>query len=284
MDDEILRADDQFGLALIELKGRIKEHNQIEPFSDILDDELLVGFLRGKKGDVAKTLEHYIKMRTVKYKNFTKMYRPSTVKMLDNGVVNLLKHPDPLGRVILMFQINHWSPSEIPFDEAIATSLFIMDEGIRSYFSAGNEVVAIFDCAGFCFAQAKTMTPRNMILLLDMFMKNIPSRPKGIHLINHGPLIHNLFRIISPLLEKKIRERVHFHPDTDHLHRYIPPHILPYSLNGELSLEDATDLSNISKVRGNDAFYERLSSQLDNATRHGEKSLKSSSRRGLFQL
>lgn len=112
---------------------------------------------------------------------------------------------------ILQFSLlllDHWSPSEIPFDEAIATSLFIMDEGIRSYFSAGNEVVAIFDCAGFCFAQAKTMTPRNMILLLDMFMKNIPSRPKGIHLINHGPLIHNLFRIISPLLEKKIRERV----------------------------------------------------------------------------
>ncbi|OXA54328.1 retinaldehyde-binding protein 1 [Folsomia candida] len=280
---EILRAeDDQFGLGLIELKGRIKEHDQIEPFSDILDDNFLTGFLRGKKGDVDKTvtcLEHYIKMRTVKYKNFTKAYRPSSVNMLDKGVFQILKHPDPSGRVILLAQINNWFPSEVPFDEAIATALFIMDEGIRSYFSVGNEVAGIFDCAGFCFAQMRTMTPRNMILLLDMFMKNIPSRPKAIHFVNHGFLIHNLYRVINPLLEKKIRERVHFHSDVDHLHHHIPAKILPNSLNGELSLEDAVDLSVVPEIRSNDDFYERLSSQLDNATRHGNKSLSSSSPR-----
>lgn len=166
-------------------------------------------------------------MRTVKYKNFTKAYRPSSVNMLDKGVFQILKHPDPSGRVILLaqisklnmqkknrkfciakFSLDNWFPSEVPFDEAIATALFIMDEGIRSYFSVGNEVAGIFDCAGFCFAQMRTMTPRNMILLLDMFMKNIPSRPKAIHFVNHGFLIHNLYRVINPLLEKKIRERV----------------------------------------------------------------------------
>ncbi|XP_021952895.1 retinaldehyde-binding protein 1 isoform X1 [Folsomia candida] len=200
-----------FDLQLIELKGRIKEHDQIEPFSDILDDNFLTGFLRGKKGDVDKTvkcLEHYIQMRTVKYKNFTKTFRPSTVKLLDQGALQMMKHHDPLGRVVLLVQIKNWFPSQFPVDEAIAAALFMMDEGIRHYFATGNEFVTIVDCAGACLAQARTMTLRNIFLMVDMFTKNVPSRPKAIHFVNHGFLIHNLRRVITPLLEKKLRERI----------------------------------------------------------------------------
>ncbi|OXA53529.1 Retinaldehyde-binding protein 1 [Folsomia candida] len=234
-----------FDLQLIELKGRIKEHDQIEPFSDILDDNFLTGFLRGKKGDVDKTvkcLEHYIQMRTVKYKNFTKTFRPSTVKLLDQGALQMMKHHDPLGRVVLLVQIT------------IAAALFMMDEGIRHYFATGNEFVTIVDCAGACLAQARTMTLRNIFLMVDMFTKNVPSRPKAIHFI-------------------------HFHSDVEHLHDHIPSRILPYSLKGELSLEDAIDLNTIPRIKSSDEFYERLSSQLDNTTRHGDKSRSASSRR-----
>ncbi|OXA38292.1 Alpha-tocopherol transfer protein [Folsomia candida] len=251
----------RFASALAELKCRIQKDEKIEPYSDILDDKFLMGFLRGKKWDVDKAmicLQHYIKMRTVKYKNFTKLYRPSTVKFLDKGVLNLLKHRDPHGRLVLLAQINKWSPSEIPADEAIATALFIVDEGIRSFLSTGNECVAIFDCAGITFAQARNATPKKIILLIDMFTKNIPTKPKGVHFINHGFIVHHLYRFASPMLEKKIRERVHFHSNTSQLHGHIPAKILPTSLDGELETEDAFDTSQDAVVRGNDYFYERL--------------------------
>lgn len=56
-----------------------------------------------------------------------------------------------------------------------------------------------------------------------------------------------------------IIKQVHFHSDVDHLHHHIPAKILPNSLNGELSLEDAVDLSVVPEIRSNDDFYERLS-------------------------
>lgn len=49
-------------------------------------------------------LEHFIKMRTIKYKYFTKKFLPSTTTMVNKGFVNVLKERDPKGRVVVLTQ------------------------------------------------------------------------------------------------------------------------------------------------------------------------------------
>ncbi|OXA54705.1 Alpha-tocopherol transfer protein-like [Folsomia candida] len=158
---------------LKELKERIKDNEKLHNFADIFDDKLLVGFLRGKRNDMEKTvacLEHFVYVRTEKYPIFTQTYLPSTVTMLDKDLFNILRHPDPNGRVVGVVQMCKWNPSIAPIEDAIATGMFVLDEGIRTYFSTGNELVLLFDCNGLTLSHARTITPRIAILLVNMFV------------------------------------------------------------------------------------------------------------------
>ncbi|XP_021961642.1 alpha-tocopherol transfer protein-like isoform X2 [Folsomia candida] len=246
----------------IELKTRIKEHETLNCFSDAIDDKLLLGFLRGKKKNLDSTiscLEKYIDMRTVKYATFTRTYRPSTISALNIGVLRLLKKLDNNGRVVLVVTCNNWQPSQTPLEELIASSLFIMDEGIRTHFSIGNELVVIFDCKGLGFDQARRLTPSYVIMGLDMFLKCLPSRPKAFHVVHAGYLMHGLYRMVHPFLKKKLQDRVHVHAKLTQLADHVPASILPTKLGGEMLEDDAYDPLIMERVKGNDEYYEGLS-------------------------
>ncbi|XP_021952764.1 alpha-tocopherol transfer protein-like [Folsomia candida] len=260
---ETVNKADKAALLLDEIKLKIKENEIISAYSDLLDDHLLLGFLNGKKlrlDETVKCLEHFIKMRTGKYKQFTKKFRPSTATMVDKGIVNILKEKDPKGRVVVLFQASPWIPSEASLEDCIATAMFFMDEAIRSVFSEGNELVCIVDCKGFGFNQGRHFTPRIILLAVELFMRSCPSRPKAFHIVNEGYVINGLLRLLRTQLDKKLQDRFHFHSsDYEGLHEHVPASLLPASLGGEvLSLEEACDEVIIPRILQRDDFYKKL--------------------------
>lgn len=114
-------------------------NEKVAPFNDVFDDPYLLGFLRGKKFNIDETmsfvscnifcckrlqfiylkivfqtkiyvaqLEHYIEMRTVKYKKIIGPFRPFTTIMVDKGWANMLKNRDPLGRYVWVLSFSTW--------------------------------------------------------------------------------------------------------------------------------------------------------------------------------
>ncbi|XP_035708307.1 alpha-tocopherol transfer protein-like [Folsomia candida] len=243
---------------LDQLKDEIKENSKLSPFSEVLDDKFLIGFLRGKKykvDDTIKCLEHFIRMRCVKYKYIINSFSPSTAIMVNKGVFNILKEKDPLGRVVGVAHVNAWDTSQVSIEDAIATTVFFMDEGIRSVFPTCNEIVLIFDLKGFSFDQARRLTPRMCILAIEMFFKCLPCRPKAMHLVNENLLLHGVLRFFKPLLDKKLQDRIYIHSNhLDRLHEHVPPAILPECLGGMLSKEESYDREIVTLIKDQDAI------------------------------
>ncbi|XP_035707698.1 uncharacterized protein LOC110850075 isoform X2 [Folsomia candida] len=93
---------------LIELRSKIKVHEKLCHFSDILDDKFVNGFLEGKKYDVHETifcLENYIELRTVKYRKLIQPFLPSRASLLGTEFVNFLSSRDHHGRHVAVFNI-----------------------------------------------------------------------------------------------------------------------------------------------------------------------------------
>ncbi|XP_021953246.1 retinaldehyde-binding protein 1 isoform X1 [Folsomia candida] len=166
---------------LIELRSKIKVHEKLCHFSDILDDKFVNGFLEGKKYDVHETifcLENYIELRTVKYRKLIQPFLPSRASLLGTEFVNFLSSRDHHGRHVAVFNISAWNPSLVSLQEVVVTGLFIFDEAIRRYVATSDEFVLIANYGGVSFEQAKVITPRLAFQVLELYLKCLPGRQK----------------------------------------------------------------------------------------------------------
>ncbi|XP_035707883.1 clavesin-1 isoform X2 [Folsomia candida] len=205
---------------MIQLRSRIKKNEKLSPFSDVLDDRFLLGFLRGKKFEINDTincLEHYIYTRTVKYKSFLQNCKPSQTAMVERGLYNQLRERDHLGRFVWITHMHGTFPR--------------IGGGLHS-FSTCDELVMIIDCKDFSFNQARRLSLKIFILAIELFFKCIPCRPKSIHFVNENILLHGALSIMRPLLDTKLKDR------------HVSFEILPVSLGGTRAFEEAyeTDL------------------------------------------
>ena len=58
------------------------------------------------------------------------------------------------------------------------------------------------------------------------------------------------------LLSEKMRSRIHFHYNLESLHQHVSKNILPESLGGDLSENDAIDITLVDELLKEDATYE----------------------------
>jgi len=251
---------------LAELKSKIADHNELSQFKNTFDDDLLIGFLHGKRYNINKSFEclkHFVYVRNKKYRSFTKQHVPSSVTLLDKHFGHMLKNKDEQGKGIAFIEMNIWEHHTV--EEVMAAIVFYCDEAIRTYLkdSEENKLVIIFDCKGFGFSQARQVTPGVLMQGFELVQNSVPIRIAAIHLLNEGRLINMLVRIGKPFLKEKLRDRIFAHSDKyDSLHEHVPPSILPEYLGGHLANEEAYEDSMPLKIRNHESFYKRLGQKL----------------------
>ncbi|XP_035707696.1 retinaldehyde-binding protein 1-like isoform X2 [Folsomia candida] len=209
-------------------------------------------------------LENYIELRTVKYKKFIQPFLPSRASLLGTEFVNVLSSRDHHGRHVAVLNISAWNPLLISVQEVMVTGLFIFDEAVRRYVSISDEFVFIANFGGVSFEQAKAITPQRVFQILELYLKCLPGRPKALHIIHENFIMNGAVRILKYLLYTKLRERIHVHSKKlDSLHEHVRRTILPTSLGGTLTNEEAFDNGLMVKIRGNDGFYKSLEKKSD---------------------
>ncbi|XP_035709918.1 alpha-tocopherol transfer protein isoform X2 [Folsomia candida] len=253
-------------LCLKELKLLIKESDEqdLADFGPFLNDRFLLHFVRGRKfraKEAFATLKNYIKVRRDKFPEIFKPLQPSK-SLRHKNIAKILKNKDDQGRLVIIGYTKHWDPKTCPADDLIGEISLYIDELMNIEDVERLGIVLILDLSGYGLKHAKIATPSQMHKLVSIFHSACPVRLKGQHIINEMYLFSVVAKSLLKLLPHKIQNRLHFHStNMVSLHKFINPDILPKSLGGKLSEEDALmDLTELEKkIRSNENYYKQLS-------------------------
>jgi len=208
------------------------------------DGAFLLKFLRVKKFDLDRTkkmLRDYISLR-LKYKIFSTLIPSRYKDMLGAGMHVVLRQRDPEGRKIFLFRISLWNPSVHPLDDIMAGMFLLLEEMARSEETQKKGICFVGDDEGLSLKHFTQFTISKIIMILSTLQGKFPLRCKGLHNVNDPRWLQKLGAFAKPLFSTKLQKRVHFHgTNYSSFHTFFPPSMLPASLGGDLSWDEATD-------------------------------------------
>ncbi|XP_067627412.1 alpha-tocopherol transfer protein-like [Eurosta solidaginis] len=213
-----------------------------EPHLNIrLDDQLLVGFLRGCKYSLEKTkakLDCFYTLKT-KYSDFytiPDVDDPSVLERLKYGVSVLL--PNPLhetGARIMFIRAGNYPPDKYSFKDIIALSQAIQEIWSREDdYAAVNGYVVVMDLCRPTFVHFAQITPSVVKKVMLFAEQAMPLRHRATHFINVPAGFDKIFNMMKALMSEKQQERFYFHGnDLESLYAHVPQKYLPIELGGE---------------------------------------------------
>ncbi|XP_034941460.1 alpha-tocopherol transfer protein-like [Chelonus insularis] len=205
------------------------------------DDYFFAKFLRPCKWHVKPAFE--LLKRFYRYKLTHPRYCINlTPKSEPSAFVNDILTPLPLRtndgcRIVLIEGGKKWNPKKVSLDQIFRTVMMLLDAAVIEPETQVNGVHVILDMDGLFLSQVTYYTPSFANAVLEWVQKCLPTRLKGVHIINQPFIFNMVFAIFKPFLMEKLRKRVIFHgTDRKSLLKYIDARALPVRYGGELEL------------------------------------------------
>ncbi|GIY21268.1 alpha-tocopherol transfer protein [Caerostris darwini] len=202
-----------------------------------MEDEYLTQFLRARKYDVKKAF-NLLQNKYQTKKSYSDMYDDVNLdeirKIASAGPAYCLPYRDEEGCVVLVLQVCKWKVEETSIAIALTALtgilLMIMEEPATQICG----VRVLVDVKGFNLKQMKSLTPRYISLLSKALRNCLPIRFKGIHFFNESTIFQYVWSLLRMVLTEKIKNRVHFHGDSQkNLQKFIPKEILTSEYGGD---------------------------------------------------
>ncbi|ODM96511.1 Retinaldehyde-binding protein 1 [Orchesella cincta] len=286
MDKDMDKKDQE---CLKRLHEKISEDKDEKFKSSIgrFDDEFLLRFVRGRKQNVEKafkTLKNHIYVKDVLYKDLFDRLNANEVKHVLNHplVTHPLKRRDAQGRFVGVFTFGQWDTNKITAEEIILTWILQAEALWTDVDIQRNGMVLVSVTRDFGMKHAKYACNLKLLrLIYHVFLDCYPIRIKGVHYVDNPTLFEFALKLNLSFLSAKLRSRVvsHHSSDWSTLHKYLDPNILPKSLGGNLTAEEAIDIDMNRKLLAKenleldfknhkgDALYIMTSSSNENSSR-----------------
>ena len=155
-------------LALRELRKKIQEL--------VVEDAVLLRFLRCKKFDVRRSLsvyQGYQRFRAEHSELFDGLEPQSVQHVWESGVVGALKSRDKEGRSVMVGFPGRWDPVEHSLEDVLKALVLQLEHLIESEETQIKGIVLIADFKAFSFYQARCLRPwyfQRMASLVQVYL------------------------------------------------------------------------------------------------------------------
>ncbi|XP_053962515.1 alpha-tocopherol transfer protein-like [Anastrepha ludens] len=237
-----------------------------EPHLNVrLNDQLLVGFLRGCKFSLEKAkskLDWFYTLKT-KYPDFytiPDVTDPSVEERLRFGSGSLL--PTPLhetGPRIMFIRAGNYPADKYTFKEIMAVAHALQELWVlEDDYATVNGFIDVLDISRLTAAHFAQHSPSVVKKMLVFAEKGLPLRQRATHFINIPAGFDKVFNILKPLMPAKQQERLYLHGNNlESLYAHIPQKYLPKEYGGENgSIEEITEASTKFFLDRRDYFVE----------------------------
>ncbi|XP_065164337.1 alpha-tocopherol transfer protein-like [Atheta coriaria] len=202
------------------------------------DDVFLMKFLRPCKLDADKAFKKMKSLYKLIYKNPNYMYNitPKVVRdVFTTGIIHFLPYRAE-GTRIMVFEIEKWDPKVVPLEMISKTIVVGVEIAMKEPKSQLCGVHVILDTKGMNMNHVLACNPWIAKLLMD-FIKNVPLRVKGIHVINQPKIFDIAYAIFKPFIRGRLKREIILHGnDWDTLFEHISPKHLPVRYGGEVDI------------------------------------------------
>nr|XP_049708172.1 alpha-tocopherol transfer protein-like [Helicoverpa armigera] len=228
-----------------------------------IDDQWLVGFLRGCKFSLERTkekLDLYYSVRTTAPELFRiKHTDPLFDEILSLGAFVILpKPPAPDAPMTSIIRPAKYDPAKYNILDVMSATnvlmrILLVDDDNATV--AGGQ--SILDLEGVTMAHFLQMTPVTMKKMVVFGQDASPMRMKGTHYVNTPPGFETIFNAMKSLLNEKNRNRLYVHnKNYEELYKHIPKDVLPAEYGGNAGTID--DISEYwrNKVKQYDSWLQ----------------------------
>lgn len=201
------------------------------------EDQFLLLFLRAKKYNVHKAINHLKTLLTFKRKHpliFEDIKYEVLVEAIDQKIVNFLPYRCSDGCAILLVQLDNWNPISFPIESIKRMIAVYFFYALREHVTQINGFKVIFDVKSNPIRHLRYATPSNLYMLYHGTQECIPGRFKAVHIVNNSLTFKAAFLIIKQFFSEKLKRRIVFHPNNESLLDYFSPYILPAQYGGYL--------------------------------------------------
>lgn len=142
-------------------------------------------------------------------------------------------------RVLVVEAGKRWKPKEVSLNDFFKGLIFVLFLAMVEYRTQIAGAHIILDVEGLSLSHLTYITPSFAKMLVDFIQKCLPTRLKGIHVVNQSFIFNMAFAIFKPFLEEKIRNRIHFHgTNWESLTAFIEKRVLLKRHGGELKMPE----------------------------------------------
>ncbi|XP_006614082.1 alpha-tocopherol transfer protein-like [Apis dorsata] len=236
--DELRETPEIVEQSLKDLRTMVKaESNLVVPD----DDEFYKKFLRPCKWYPKNSFElmkRYYKFKLNNPRFYLDLTPSNEQKVLNSDITISLPDRTADGcRVILINTGKRWNPKLISGDEIFRSTILLIEMAINEPKTQICGMHTIINMAGFSLSHITHITPSFAAAVTEWLQRCLPSRIKGIHIVNQPFIFKMVYAIFKPFLLEKTRKRLHFHgTDREALISILGVKNLPTEFGGELEM------------------------------------------------
>ena len=203
-------------------------------------------------------MQNFFKFK-VKYPKYCAGLIPSREKnVFEQGILTVFPTRDHLGRRVLLIEAGKkWKPKQCTLDEIFKGVMLVLEAAISEPRTQVTGVQVILDMDGLSLSHVWQFTPGFAKAVVEWVQDCIPVRLKAVHIINQPYVFNMVFAIFKPLLNAKLRNRIHFHgTDRQSLLRHVDAKCLSKAYGGEVEIPEFPGGLLCDLLANYDAHYE----------------------------